>query len=185
MSDEPYEIRTSARRTRTMSAFREGGRVVVVMPARLSARQRAEAAGPLVERFLAQEENRRPPRADRALQDRASELFDQYVWPHVEGARPEFGVRWVSNMERRWGSCTPGTGEIRVSDRLRAMPAWVVDHVLVHELAHLVERHHTARFRRIEGGYPQSERAQGFLDGWDAALHAEEDRPAGADGGDL
>ncbi len=55
---------------------------------------------------------------------------------------------------------------IRLSHRLQAMPSWVVDYVLVHELAHLVEPSHSAAFWRLVDGYPHSERARGFLEGY-------------------
>lgn len=158
-----YDIRISRRRTRTMAAFREEGRVVVVVPAHLTEHQRRELIPPLVERFLAREESKRPPRGDAELTRRAEALHDAHVAPYVEGARPAFGVRWVSTMRSRWGSCTQSTGEIRISDRLRTMPDWVVDHVLIHELTHLHVAGHSPRFHAIAGAHPQAERAEGFL----------------------
>ncbi len=169
VTSEDYEIRTSARRTRTMSAFREGGRLVVVVPARLSARQREESVPVLVERFLARELDGRAPRAEDELTERARALYARHIAPAARGPQPLFGARWVSNMRQRWGSCTAGTGEIRLSDRLAVMPAWVVDYVLVHELAHLEEPNHSARFRRLERSYPEVDRARGFLEGWEMA----------------
>jgi hypothetical protein len=71
----------------------------------------------------------------------------------------------VDNQNRRWGSCTPADGTIRLSSRLRAMPEYVVDYVLVHELAHLVEPSHDARFWSLVARYPRAERARGFLEG--------------------
>ena len=69
----------------------------------------------------------------------------------------------------RWGSCTPGDRTIRLSARLQGMPAWVVDYVLVHELAHLIEPGHDAAFWAWVDRYPQAERAKGYLLGWSAA----------------
>ena len=40
-------------------------------------------------------------------------------------------VRWVSNQNSRWGSATPAEGTIRLSDKLRPMPQWVIDYVLL------------------------------------------------------
>ena len=81
--------------------------------------------------------------------------------------------RWVANQNSRWGSCTPGDHSIRLSERLNGMPAWVVDYVLVHELAHLLEAGHDAKFWAWVDRYPQAERAKGYLLGWSAAAHVE------------
>ncbi len=168
---EPYEIRASARRTRTMTAFREDGRVVVVVPARMTQRQRDELLPGLVQRLLTSELRRRAPRHDVDLTRRAVEIFDAYVRPHAPAGVREPSVRWVDNMEKRWASCTSATGEIRVSDRLREMPDWVADYVLLHEVAHLVVHGHGADFWRLVDAHPESMRARGFLDGFTFARH--------------
>src|SRR6201999_4099906 len=78
-------------------------------------------------------------------------------------------VRWVGTMRTRWASCTPADGTIRLSERLRPMPSWVQDYVLVHELAHLlVAGHHPAFWGLVERS-PKTERARGYLDGVSAA----------------
>lgn len=167
MAEEPWEIRTSTRRTRTMSAFREAGRIVVVIPARMTMAQRSTLVPPLVERFLAKERRRAAPRGDAEVTQRARKLYEMHLAPVVDGPIPEFGVRWVSTMRSRWGSCTPATGEIRISDRLQGFPSWVVDYVLMHELTHLVEPTHNDRFWRLALRLPDAERAKGFLEGVD------------------
>lgn len=159
-----------------MSAYREDGRVVVVVPQRMTARQRRDLVPPLVEKFLAGEQRRAAPRQDSALTERVVQLYRRFLQPAVGGAVPVLGARWVTNQAHRWGSCTPDTGEIRISDRLRDMPAWVVDYVLVHEAAHLIERNHSSRFDALVAAYPQAERAAAFLEGVDFA------RRLGADG---
>jgi hypothetical protein len=78
-------------------------------------------------------------------------------------------VRWVSNQESRWGSCTPVDATIRLSDRLRVTPSWVIDYVLAHELAHLLEPGHGPRFKALIDRYPRAERARGYLLGVTAA----------------
>lgn len=72
-------------------------------------------------------------------------------------------------MRTRWASCTPADGTIRVSDRLRDVPSWVLDYVLVHELAHLLVPGHGADFWAIVRSYPKTERAIGYLEGLSAA----------------
>jgi hypothetical protein len=155
----PVEVRTSPRRKKTASGFWQDGRVVILVPARLSKADRVELVEGLVERVLAQ----RPhvTTSDRDLERRAAELADEYLG----GVLPT-SIRWVANQSRRWGSCTSGTGEIRISDRLRFVPGWVLDAVLVHELAHLIVPTHSARFRRLAERYPRAEEADTFLAGY-------------------
>jgi predicted metal-dependent hydrolase len=71
----------------------------------------------------------------------------------------------VSNQVKRWGSCSSHDRTIRLSDRLHGMPQWVVDYVLVHELAHLIEANHGPRFHALLANFPHTERAKGFLEG--------------------
>lgn len=167
MPTERYEVRTSQRRTRTMTAFREEGRLVVVVPSHMTSRQRKEHIPGLVERYLIKEARQRPPRGDEEMSQRAVDLYRMYIAQHTEQDEPGIGARWVSNMTSRWGSCTTATGEIRVSDRLQAMPTWVLDYVLLHEVAHLVEREHNQRFWGMVNAHDESRRARGFLEGVD------------------
>jgi predicted metal-dependent hydrolase len=69
----------------------------------------------------------------------------------------------VDNQEWRWGSCTPADGAVRISSRVAAEPSWVLDYVIVHELAHLDAPSHDAAFWQIVNRYPKAERARGFL----------------------
>ncbi|MFT4294804.1 MAG: M48 family metallopeptidase [Micropruina sp.] len=168
MASEHYEVRRSARRRTTMGIVRESGKLVVLVPDRMTPRQERELIPGLVSRFLEREASRRLPAADAELTARGRQLFAQYL---AEPGRPvpELRVSWSSRQQQRWGSCTTSTGEIRLSDRLRSMPDWVADYVLVHELTHLLERNHSARFHELVARYPQTERAKGFLEGWISA----------------
>jgi hypothetical protein len=98
---------------------------------------------------------------DGALAVRAGQLSGQYLGGR---ARPRT-VRWVTNQNTRWGSCTPAEGSIRLSHRLQGMPEYVVDYVLVHELAHLLVPGHGPRFWELLTSYPRTERARGYLEG--------------------
>jgi predicted metal-dependent hydrolase len=154
------EVRRSARRRRTVSAYRaEDGTVVVLLPARMSRAEEQEWVEVMLARVQRSEKRRRP--SDTDLERRAALLSERYL----EGlARPR-SVRWVANQQQRWGSCTPADSSIRLSSRLQGMPAWVVDYVLLHELAHLLESGHTPTFWRLVERYPRAERARGFLEG--------------------
>ena len=159
--DRPaVEVRRSARRRRTVSAYRsEDGTVVVLLPARMSRAEEQEWVQVMLARLQRSERRRRPSDAD--LMKRAAQLSERYL----EGLARPATVRWVANQEQRWGSCTPADGSIRLSARLKGMPAWVVDYVLLHELAHLLEAGHTPTFWRLVERYPRAERARGFLEG--------------------
>jgi predicted metal-dependent hydrolase len=168
------EVRRSKRRRRTVSAYRDGDRIVVMIPASLSRKEEAAWVQTMVARLERSELRRRP--SDEALLQRALGLNDRYLGGL---ATPE-SVRWVENQKSRWGSCTPSDRTIRLSARLQGMPPWVIDYVLVHELAHLLEPGHDQRFWAWVNRYPKAERAKGYLQGWSAA--ARMDLPPGYDG---
>lgn len=166
-SDAPaVEVRRSARRRRTVSAYRDGDRIVVLIPARFTKAEEQEWVGRMVARVVGTRA-RRSGRGDTELTRRAAELSDRYLGGR---ARPS-SVRWVPVMRTRWASCTPADGTIRLSGALRDLPTWVQDYVLLHELAHLLEAGHGPRFWRLLDGYPRTERARGYLDGVSAAAH--------------
>lgn len=168
MTAEPeVEVRRSRRRRRTVSAYREGDRIIVLIPASLTRKEEADWIETMVARLQRSEKRRKP--SDEVLLQRAVDLSDRYLG----GLAVPESVRWVDNQTSRWGSCTPGDRTIRLSARLQRMPQWVVDYVLVHELAHLLESGHDARFWAWVANYPRAERARGYLEGWSAAAHVE------------
>ena len=161
------EVRRSKRRRRTVSAYRDGERIVVLIPASMSREEEAEWVETMVARVESSERQEIP--TDEELYDRATSLNDRYLG----GLAMPSSVRWVSNQKQRWGSCTPADRTIRLSERLQGMPPWVVDYVIVHELAHLLEPGHDAAFWGWVDHYPHAERAKGYLLGWSAAARIE------------
>ena len=159
------EVRRSARRRRTVSAYRDGDRIVVLIPARFSSAEEAEWVGRMVARVAGTGTRRR--NGDAELTRRARELSERYL----DGQARPASVRWVPAMRTRWASCTPADRTIRLSRRLQDMPVWVRDYVLVHELAHLIEFGHGPAFWRLVERYPRTERARGYLDGVSAAAN--------------
>ena len=157
--DAQVEVRRSRRRKRTVSAYRRDGKVIVMIPDRFTRAEEAEWVSTMLDRLDRTEQRRR--RTDDQLMARSRELCHHYLEDKVAPT----SVRWVDNMTTRWGSCTTTTGEIRLSDRLQPLPAWVVDYVLLHELAHLIEPNHDQRFWRWVDRYPKAERAKGYLEG--------------------
>jgi predicted metal-dependent hydrolase len=161
--DPQVEVRRSTRRRRTVSAYRDGDRTVVLIPARMSRAEEREWVAVMLERLAKQDRKLRP--SDRDLLARATEL--SRTW--LAGRAKPASVRWVGNQGSRWGSCTPVDRTIRLSSRLQGMPSWVVDYVLVHELAHLLVPGHGPDFWALVDEFPRTERARGYLEGVSAA----------------
>ena len=162
-SDDPLaglsvEFVRSRRRRKTVSARLQGDRLVVQVPAGLTAEEERSWADRLGRRIL-KTRRRAALNDDQALLHRAQELNERYFGGRLNVT----GVRYVTSQRGRFGSCTPTRGTIRISDRVAAMPTWVRDAVLVHELAHLVEPNHSPSFWALANAYPLMERARGYL----------------------
>lgn len=161
--DRPeLELVRSSRRRRSASAQARDGRIVVQLPAGLPAIEEERLIAGLVTKVT--DRARASRLDDDALLARAEALADRYV----DGVRPA-SVTWSSRMQKRYASCSYVAGTIRVSNRLAGAPDYVLDSVLVHELAHLVEHDHGPAFRRIIARYPHEERARAFLEGLEFA----------------
>ena len=159
MGNDDIEVRRSRRRRRTVSAYREGGRTIVLIPDRFTKAEERQWVATMVERLAKGDQRRRP--SDAQLSRRAAALSRQ----HLGGRARPTSIRWVTTQNSRWGSCTPADGSIRISTRLQGMPAYVIDYVLLHELAHLLAANHGPDFWALIDGYPPLERARGDLEG--------------------
>lgn len=175
---DSIEIRVirSANRAKTISArlVDDGAAIEVLAPV---AATDAELA-PIIERLkgrILRHKAKAETADDAALARRAAELNRQYFAGKLHWRE----IRYVTNQQKRYGSCTPATGVIRISHRLAAMPAWVRDYVIVHELAHLTEANHGPRFWKLVNRYPKTERARGYLIA--LGLEAEGDEPGETD----
>jgi predicted metal-dependent hydrolase len=167
------EVRRSKRRRQTVSARRDGNKVIVMLPARMSRSEEERWVAEMLSRLQRSETRRRSPArdSDEALLRRCRELSEKYF----DGRAEPSGVRWVPPMRTRWASCTPSEGTIRVSQRLRDVPGWVLDYVLVHELTHLSVPGHGPDFWKRVRRYPKTERAIGYLEGLSAAAQLDLD----------
>ena len=151
------KIIRSKNRQKTVSARVVGNVFVVQAPARMS----EDELQPIIEKLQQRWHKQRVRESldDKVLQQRAQELNRQYF----EGKLKWKSIGWVTNQNTRLGSCTPANETIRLSHRLAAMPAFVRDYVIVHELAHLLEANHGPKFWRLVNRYPKTERARGYL----------------------
>jgi predicted metal-dependent hydrolase len=152
MSAMQVEVIRSPRRRKTIQAVERGGVLLVSIPARMTKAEERHWTEVMVKRM---ERRRDTARID--LPRRARRLAARYDLPVARS------IRWAPNQLTLWGSCTPEDGTVRISARLAAYPRWVLDYVIVHELAHLVVTRHGPRFAKLVDRYPLAERARGFL----------------------
>jgi predicted metal-dependent hydrolase len=146
------EVVRSRKRRKTVGARLVGPVLRVSVPAWMSPDEERRCVEEMSRRY-----ERRLDTARVDLVTRAARLARRHGLPQPRS------IRWVDDMATRWGSCTAATGSIRVSSRVGAYPDWVLDYVVVHELAHLVEQGHTAAFWALVARCPHAERAQGYL----------------------
>lgn len=158
MSGAPaVRIIRSEKRSKTVHARLEDGVMEVRAPAEMS----DEELAPIVEKLRRRLQRRQTKKSldDGDLEKRAADLNQRYF----EGKLTWESIRWVTNQEKRYGSCTPAHRTIRISHRLAQTPNFVLDYVIVHELAHLLEANHGQQFWKLVNRYPKTERARGYL----------------------
>lgn len=153
------EVRRSTRRKKSVQAYREGNKTVVMVPAHFTKSQEEQVVAEMLAKLDRSERKRK---AGIDLMARSSHLNQRFLNRQAIPVQ----VSWVSNQNTRWGSCTSSDRTIRVSDRMIGMPLWVIDYVLLHELAHLIEPNHSPRFHALVNQFPDAARAQAFLDGY-------------------
>lgn len=146
------EVVRSTRRKRTVELRPVPGGVRISIPASATKEEEEKYVSSLLRRH-----ERRQQAKSLDLDGRAQRLSKKY------GLGTPTSIRWVENQNTRWGSCTPATGEIRISSAIAKFPSWVVDYVIVHELAHLTYHGHGPRFWSLVSRYELAERARGFL----------------------
>ena len=157
------EIRRSARRKRTVSAERHGSKTIIRAPEKISDTELVNIIEELVTRL---DSRAQLAQSDAVLQTRAQTLAQQFLPVDVFSTHPHgVHIRWVSNQTTLWGSCTPAKGHIRINNLLQNVPEYVLDVVLLHELTHLIEPSHNARFYQFLNAHPDFVRASAFLDG--------------------
>ena len=151
---EPFQIEVvrSKKRRRTVSAQMHGDVLRVSIPSWMSKTEEATNVAEMVRRF-----KRKIATQEVDLTDRARILAKRY------SLRTPDSIEWAENLTSVWGLCTPSTKTIRMSTRLVGFPSWVLDYVIVHELAHLHVSGHGPDFWEITRRYEKTERAIGYL----------------------
>ena len=156
----------SARRKRNISAYRQGGRIIVSIPARMSKADERAIVPEMIAKIRSQESERTP--SEERLIERTNELMASLA-PEIT-ARPA-SINWRP-MRERWGSCTSVDRTIRISDRLKLAPDYALDYVLFHEAIHLEHFDHGPVFTEVLARFEDSELASAYLDGYEAAERA-------------
>lgn len=151
------KIIRSKKRLKTVSARIVDGVFVVRAPAKMSDAELNPIIKNLQDRFKKREKKKTLD--DKQLARRAKALNKEYFKNKLKWK----SIKWVTNQNDRFGSCTPSNGTIRISHRLATMPTFVRDYVIVHELAHLLEANHGPRFWKLVNRFPKTERARGYL----------------------
>jgi predicted metal-dependent hydrolase len=156
----------SNRRKKNVSAYRQGGRIVVSIPARMSKADERAMVPEMVAKIRAQEAE--ATMSEESLQIRAGQLLTEFT-PEIL-IRPA-SVNWRA-MRERWGSCTSLDRSIRISDRLKGAPEYVLDYVLFHEAIHLEHFDHGEQFKQLLARFPLEAQAEAYLQGYEAAENA-------------
>jgi hypothetical protein len=158
------EVRRSKRAKRNVTAYRDNEKTVVTVPTRMAKRDIPAYVNELVTRLDDRDER---STSQALLEQRARRLSKKYLAQDLfETHEVPVSIRWVTNQNARWGSCTPGEGTIRLSHRMIRMPAFVIDSVIVHELIHLLIADHSEAFYALMAKYPEHEKAKAYLDGY-------------------
>jgi predicted metal-dependent hydrolase len=128
----------------------------LLVPASMPHSEREHWAEVMTRRLQRRADRARP--SDERLVERANKLNERHF-----GGRLRWSSIGFADMERLWGSCTFTEGAIRIAKRAASLPEWVLDYLVMHELAHLVHSDHGAEFHDLENLYPLTERAKGYL----------------------
>ena len=157
MNRKNIKIIRSEKRKKTIQARDINGVLHVYLPAGMGEDEEKKWIDAVIKRM----ENRRKRHAlnsDDSLKKRAREINKKYF-----GGKLEFEIRYVTNQNKRFGSCTHMDKTIRISHRVADMPQWVRDYVIIHELAHLIHPNHSKKFWELVNQYKYTERARGYL----------------------
>jgi predicted metal-dependent hydrolase len=144
-----------------MSAYRQGGVVIINIPAHMSKQDEIAAIPEMITMVQRREAIER--KTDDQLLQMGMALLEKYL--------PDFAIQPASinwrSMSERWGSCTTVDRTIRISDRLIGAPTYVLDYILFHELIHLMISGHDQDFYNYLNRYKDHARAEAFLEGFE------------------
>jgi len=154
----PIEVIRSHKRKKTVQAKVVDDKLLIYLPAGLSKTRESE----LIEKMREKVEKKRLKRELNG-DDYLNMRFNEFNKKYFNGKLQIASIKFVTNQNTCNGSCTPAKGTIRISHRLADMPKWVLDYLIMHEMAHLLYPDHSKRFWDKVNEYRYTERARGFL----------------------
>ena len=163
ISEGEIVVLRSKRRKKSISAYRQGGRIIISIPARMSKADERSVIPEMIAKIRAQEADESP--SETMLMQRCVQLLERYA-PEITICPKSINWR---QMRERWGSCTSVDATIRISDRLKGAPDYALDYVLFHEAIHLHYFDHGPEFKAVLSRFPEESRAEAYLEGFEAA----------------
>jgi predicted metal-dependent hydrolase len=163
ISEGEIVVLRSKRRKKSISAYRQGGRIIISIPARMSKADERSVIPEMIAKIRAQEADESP--SETMLMQRCVQLLERYA-PEITICPKSINWR---QMRERWGSCTSVDATIRISDRLKGAPDYALDYVLFHEAIHLHYLDHGPEFKAVLARFPEESRAEAYLEGFEAA----------------
>ncbi len=163
ISEGEIVVLRSKRRKKSISAYRQGGRIIISIPARMSKADERSVIPEMIAKIRAQEADESP--SETMLMQRCVQLLERYA-PEITICPKSINWR---QMRERWGSCTSVDATIRISDRLKGAPEYALDYVLFHEAIHLHYFDHGPEFKAVLARFPEESRAEAYLEGFEAA----------------
>jgi predicted metal-dependent hydrolase len=154
--DPPIRVVSSRRRRRTVGARMVDGTLEVIVPQWMPEAERRQWAEKMRDRISRQIRRAKPSNA--SLQERAESLNRRLF----RGRLRWRSITWAPTVGR-WGSCDSGAQLIHIAERAQGLPEWVLDYIVVHELAHLEVPEHGPKFWEVVNQYALAERARGYL----------------------
>ena len=154
------ELRVTRKKVKNINVRLVGKELRVSAPPWVSRSDLDEAIGVLARRMVRRERAREVNGEHDALE------LARKVARRVPN-RPEIvATRYSTQQRSRWGSYSTRTWTIRLNAALRQMPAWVLEAVVAHELAHIDHPDHSAAFwKLLRRVCPETDRARAFLEG--------------------
>ena len=152
------EVRRSKRRKRTISARLDGDIMYVYAPVDTPEKELHKIIKTFEKRFA-----RRNLKRKLNKEDNLREVSNKLNKIYFDGKIKIKSIEYVTNQQKRCGSCNYKKKTIRIAHYLAHMPEWVRDYVIIHEMAHILEPNHSKAFWDIVYRYKLVERARGFL----------------------